>query len=306
MTKQLEHVKILVVGDIMLDKYVVGNVERISPEAPVPIVHVNEEYHTLGGCGNVVRNIRELGAQVDCLASIGSDADGQLVEDALSEIDCKHMLVRGSEETIVKERIITDERKVQMIRIDRETVKRVDPSLAIEAFKAGARLNYDIIIISDYAKGMITKGLMDFLKINQSAKIIVDPKPINGFLYSDTFMITPNEKEWAVMELTSQYSLKNVQYVLETKGRDGMILHDRNTNQKWPPLESEAVDVYNVSGAGDTVVAVMGICVSLGYPIVQSAIIANKCAAYVVTQSGTTTVPKQVFQNALEMFAPGD
>jgi len=303
--KDLEYVKILVVGDIMLDKYVVGNVERISPEAPVPIVHVTEEYYTLGGCGNVVRNIRELGAQVDCMTSVDTDSAGGKVLDELRKIGARSLVCYGSKQTTVKERIITDERKVQMIRIDKETVGEVDSTLAIETFRNNARLHYDIIIVSDYAKGMISKDLMKFLYASQDSKIIVDPKPINGFLYNDAFMITPNEKEWKAMQLTSQYNLKNVKFILETKGRDGMVLHDRSTDQHWP-LQSEEVDVYNVSGAGDTVVAIMAIFMSLGYPELQSAIIANKCAAYVVTQAGTTTVPKAIFKEALEMFVPGE
>ena len=299
--KDIEHVKVLVVGDIMLDKYVVGNLSRLSPEAPVPIVNVTEEYKTLGGCGNVVRNIRELGAQVDCLASIARDENGKKILDELERIGARSLCIYGSYQTTVKERIISDERQVQMIRIDRETTDQISDHRVIEAFKHAAREFYDIVIISDYAKGMITKGVMDFLHANQNADIIVDPKPINGFLYSDVYMITPNEKEWEVMQLASQYSLKNVKFVLETKGRDGMILHDIDLRQHWP-VESEAVDIYNVSGAGDTVVGVMGVCMSLGLPILQAAIIANKCAAYVVTQSGTTTVPKEVFKNALDTF----
>ena len=138
-----------------------------------------------------------------------------------------------------------------------------------------------------------------------TAKIIVDPKPIHGFLYNDAFMITPNEKEWGVMQLSSAYNLKHVKYILETKGKDGMVLHDIVEDQHWP-IQAEEVDIYNVSGAGDTVVAIMGICAALEYPMFQAAMIANRCAQYVVTQSGTTTVPKHIFQDALGMWKIGD
>ncbi len=299
--KQLEDIKILVVGDIMLDKYVVGDVTRISAEAPVAIVHAKEEYHTLGGCGNVVRNIRELGVQADCLASIGADIDGKLVEEELERIGAKNILVHGSKQTTVKERIIADQRKVQMLRIDREQVKQVDEYKLIRKFNDLGRDNYDIIIVSDYAKGVITKGLMDFLKTQQNAGIIVDPKPLNGHLYDNVFMVTPNEKEWKMIQVSSAYNWRNVKFVLETKGRDGMILHDKTTKQECP-IRSEPVNIYNVSGAGDTVVAIMAICISIGFAAVQSAIIANKCAAYVVTQPGTTTVPKNIFTKTLDMF----
>ena len=299
--KQKEHVKVLVVGDIMLDKYVVGDVSRLSPEAPVPIVHVKNEYYTLGGCGNVVRNLRELGAQVDCMASVALDHDGEKVLDELDRIGAKSLCSYGLQQTIVKERIIADERKVQMLRIDREEIKKVDSDKAIEIFEKYSRNNYDLIIVSDYAKGMISKEIMNYLKANVNADIIVDPKPINGFLYNDVLMITPNEKEWGIMELSSQYSLKNVRFILETKGKDGMILHDRVTDTGWP-VASQAVEVYNVSGAGDTVIAVMGLCLSMGYEPIQAAYFANACAAYVVTQPGTTTVPEKVFEAAFDMF----
>lgn len=293
--KQKEHVKVLVVGDIMLDKYVVGDALRLSPEAPVPVVHVKEEYYTLGGCGNVVRNLRELGAQVDCIAAVSSDSDGDKVAKELDRIGAKNLLTYDLKQTIIKERIIADDRKVQMLRIDRELNEQVDHEKAIEVFEKHSRYNYDIIIVSDYAKGMITKELMTYLKKNVDAEIIVDPKPINGFLYNDVLMITPNEKEWSVMELSSQYSLKGVKYILETKGKNGMILHERITHTSWP-VASTAVDVYNVSGAGDTVIAVMGLCLSMGYEPIKAAYYANLCAAHVVTQPGTSVVPEKIFR----------
>ena len=303
--KQTEHVKVLVVGDIMLDKYVVGDVTRLSPEAPVPVVHVRNEYYTLGGCGNVVRNLRELGAEVDCMASTSLDRDGEIVRDELDRIGAKDLCCYDMQQTIIKERIIADERKVQMLRIDRERNEPINADKAIEAFERLSRNNYDIVVVSDYAKGMISKELMQYLKENVKADIIVDPKPINGFLYDDVFMITPNEKEWGVMELSSQYALKQVKYVLETKGKEGMILHDRVRSQDWPITASDPVEVYNVSGAGDTVVAVMALCISMGIAPITSAAIANRCASYVVTLPGTSTVPRSIFDTALENILRG-
>jgi rfaE bifunctional protein kinase chain/domain len=304
--KQLKDVKILVVGDIMLDKYVVGDVSRLSPEAPVPIVNVKEEYYTIGGCGNVVRNVRELGVQVDCLASIGLDRNGEKIADELDRIGARYFPLYGSRQTTVKERIIADERKVQMLRIDREEINKVDDLKAIKSFKSGGENNYDIVIVSDYAKGMVTTGLMDFLKTQLNTNIIVDPKPPSGYLYGygNVFMITPNEREWKMMQAMSSCNWENIKFILETKGRDGMILHDQTEKQDWP-IPSEPVNVYNVSGAGDTVVAIMAVCISMGFHALQSAIIANKCAGYVVTQPGTTTVPKNIFMKALDMFNGG-
>jgi rfaE bifunctional protein kinase chain/domain len=294
---KIEDIQVLVVGDIMMDKYVVGKVERISPEAPVPIVKVTDEYDTLGGCGNVTRNIAELGAKVDCLASIGPDEDGLIIKGELYDIGARPLLFEGAERTIVKERIISDYRDVQMLRIDREEIKPVDPKLSINMFKTNRKVAYDIVIISDYAKGMITDGLMTFLKKELKCKIIVDPKPINRRLYDNVFMITPNEKEYMEMAIHSDPTLKNIEYILRTRGKHGMVLESKG--QEWN-IEAEPVEVYNVSGAGDTVIATMGVCLSLGLTPIQSAKIANKCANYVVTQPGTSVVPKNKYMTILD------
>lgn len=290
--KNPEDLKILVVGDIMLDKYIVGEVERISPEAPVPIVHVKDEYYTLGGCGNVVRNLVEIGANVTCLASIAMDPDGEKIKDDLDRLNVCDLVIYSSQETTVKERIIADERKIQMLRIDKENISQVNPEHAITILKQQTKDIFDMIIISDYAKGMITNELMDYLKTYHNAPIIVDPKPIHGYMYNDVYMITPNEKEWRIMQVSSQYLLKGVTYILETKGRKGMTIY---SSQESCNIPAEPVEVYNVSGAGDTVIAVMGVCLGMSYHPIDAAKIANKCAGYVVTQSGTSIVPKEIF-----------
>lgn len=297
--RQLEQTKILVVGDIMLDKYVVGDVERISPEAPVPIVHVKEEYSTLGGCGNVVRNLCEMGAKVDCLASIGVDLDGEIISQKLKDIGARPLLFYGMKQSIVKERIIADQRQVQMLRIDREQVLPIESKLPIDIFVRSCRDNYNMVVVSDYAKGMISSGLMTFLKHEQNADIIVDPKPQNGGIYNGVFMVTPNEKEWQQMMFSSAYTLNHVKFILETRGNKGMKIID-NTNDKTFEIPAEPVAVYNVSGAGDTVVAVMAACLSMDFDPITSAKIANKCAGYVVTQPGTSTIPKDKFIKNIE------
>jgi rfaE bifunctional protein kinase chain/domain len=299
--KNITDIRILVVGDIMLDKYIVGEVKRISPEAPVPIINVFEEYHTLGGCGNVVRNIRELGAQVDCLASVGRDIYSDMIFDELEKIGVKDLLIMGSKQTTVKERLIANHRHVQMLRVDRESTRVISPEKAINNFKKKCRDNYDIVIVSDYAKGMITMPLMDFLKNNQSARIIVDPKPQQGGMYNDVHMITPNEKEWESMQVTSNYVLDKVSYTLVTKGKRGMKLIRNDTNDFWN-ISAEPVEIYNVSGAGDTVIAIMAVCLSMGYNELNATYIANKCAGYVVTQTGTSVVPKNKFTQILSEY----
>lgn len=291
--KSLEEIKILVVGDIMLDKYVVGDVQRISPEAPVPIINVTDEYETLGGCGNVVRNLRELGCAVDCLASIGLDPDGAIIEDELKKIGVRPLLVTASRMTTVKERFIADHRQIQMLRVDREYIDLVNHHRLIDLMKERTRDNYNIVIVSDYGKGVVSYELMVYLKYHQNADIIVDPKPQNSGLYNGVFMITPNEKEWRDIR-TRPYHLQNIKFILETKGNKGMRLIE-NQRSIEHDIPSEDVPVYNVSGAGDTVIATMGVCLGAGLDVLTSAKIANKCAGYAVTQPGTSVVPKKIF-----------
>ncbi len=300
--KSLEDINILVVGDIMLDKYVLGEVERISPEAPVPIVHIHEEYCTLGGCGNVVRNIKELGAKVACLSSICNDDSGKKVLEKLIELDVAPLLIEDSETTITKERIIASERKIQMIRVDREVINDVNSRELISAFESGHSLSdFDIVVVSDYAKGVITNGLMAYLN-SSNCKFIIDPKPKNRNFYGYPFLITPNEKECKEMGGASGLILSGAKYVLETKGKRGMTLYD-NT-EHWDIIADE-VEVYNVSGAGDTVIAAMATCLSMGWNPLDSSYIANRCASYVVTKSDTSVVPKSKFMQILKNYKKG-
>ena len=303
MDPDLKDKNILVVGDIMLDHYVMGEVERISPEAPVPIVHVYNEYSTLGGCGNTVRNIRETGANVYCLASVGNDEYGREIMTLLDNIGAVQMLVLESKRTTVKERVIASERKIQMIRIDRETTTQINHKFPIDYLRE-TDVEYDIIVISDYAKGMITKELMDHLH-TLNVPIIVDPKPQNFKLYSNVFMITPNEKEWhEIVKLTFPNPPNSMDYILLTEGKEGMTLMD-NRDKSYTKIESTPVDVYNVSGAGDTVVSIMAVCLSMGWNPIDAAHVANRCAAYVVTQVGTSVVPKDKFWEMATNYKAG-
>jgi len=299
----LKDKSILVVGDIMLDKYIIGTVDRISNEAPVPIVHVKDEYSELGGCGNTVKNIRELGANVSCLASIGNDKYGKEIKNHLDKIGITSMLVIESKNTTVKERIIADERKIQMIRIDRETIKPVNPDSNIGALKKD-NFGYDLIVISDYAKGMITKKLMEYLH-KYKTRIIVDPKPKNFNLYKNVFMITPNKKEWEeIINLTFIKFPNSMDYTLLTEGSDGMTLID-NKDKTYTKIESDEVPVYSVLGAGDTVISIMAVCLAMDWNPIDAAYIANRCAAYVVTQSTTAVVPKDLFFKIVKDYRKG-
>jgi rfaE bifunctional protein kinase chain/domain len=293
--KTREEVKILVVGDIMLDKYIVGDVKRISPEAPVPIINVTHDYHTLGGCGNVVRNIAELGCRVDCIASVGVDIEAEIIQDELEKVGAIPKLIRDSRVTTVKERYIADHRKIQMLRVDREYIREVDSRRLIDHYKRTCKNDYDIIVVSDYAKGVISYEFLNYLKHAQHAPLIVDPKPSHITYYDDVFMITPNEKEWLEMEISSKTSLRNVEYLLVTRGQHGMALIDNNS-QDEKVIPADIVEVYNVSGAGDVVIAIMAVCLACGMSVLDSANISNKCAGYTVTQPQTCVVPENIFK----------
>ena len=300
--KQLEDIRILVVGDIMLDKYVMGEVERISPEAPVPIVHVHSEYCTLGGCGNVVRNIRELGPQVACLSSVGLDENGEKIIKLLKDLDVDPLIPSESKITITKERVIASDRKIQMIRIDREVIEDVDYGELIDILEDKNKIyDFDMIVISDYAKGVITSSLMEYINDNE-VKYIVDPKPRPRGFYGNPYLITPNEKEAEEMGGSVGITLSQSEYVLETKGKRGMTLY--GDEQYWN-IDADEVEVYNVSGAGDTVIAVMATALSMGWNPLDSAYIANRCASYVVTKPGTSVVPKNKFMRILKNYKKG-
>jgi rfaE bifunctional protein kinase chain/domain len=293
--KSIEDIRILVVGDIMLDKYVVGDVSRISPEAPVPIVHVNNEYSTLGGCGNVARNLAELGVQVYCCASTGPDAAQKEIYKQFDRLRIHNRLIYQNHITTVKERIIADDRQFQMLRIDREIATSVDEVRVTEVLKRWSDDPYDMILVSDYNKGMITMEVMDILR-SLNVPIIIDPKPCNGFLYERPLMITPNKNEWREMELDDECS---PEFVLVTEGKDGMTLYDYRQGKSKIKIPGKPVEVYNVSGAGDSVIAIMAICLCMDIYPDKAARVANDCAAYVVTQVGTSTVPKNIFMNSL-------
>lgn len=284
--KNLEDVNILVVGDIMLDRYIYGDVHRISPEAPVPVIKVTKEYYTLGGCGNVIRNIKELGANVTCIASVAKDGAGALVSDELYKLGVESKLITKSKTTTQKIRIVANAGDTQLVRIDREETDYINSeNVKIDGM-------YDVIVVSDYVKGMITADLMVRLK-RIGIPIIVDPKPKNIHLYKNVFMITPNRKEYDEICVSSEHPFTaGIRYVLRTLGKEGMELIDKEQTISIPSIP---INVYNVIGAGDTVVSIMATCVAIGIDVERAANIANECARYVVTQPGTSVVPRELF-----------
>lgn len=296
LVNNVEKVKVLVVGDVMLDKYVIGEVNRISPESPVPVVEVLEEFCTLGGCGNVARNLAVLGVETYCIAVSGMDDGRNELYSLFNKYNINgRMAMQKHRPTTIKERIISEHRQVQMLRVDREKRDDVNASkilMEINFLIKTQQIKPDIILVSDYNKGVITRDLMSKLeKIN--AKLIIDPKPEHQYKYKKCFAITPNEKEYNQMDIWENIGLKNV---IVTRGKNGVSI--KRVGVQIPGNE---VEVYNATGAGDSFVSVFSICVGLGLNVMTASKVANICAAYVVTKPGTSTVPKDIFKHAVEL-----
>ena len=308
--RSIERAKVLVVGDIMLDRYWFGDVERISPEAPVPIVSVNNSQERVGGAGNVALNVASLGGQCALLGVVGDDAAGAAVEHAASEAGIKHdFIVDQVAPTSIKQRIIS--RNQQLIRADFEG----DPgqksvSALLDSTRDKLR-DYDAIVLSDYGKGAL-KQIEKIIEVgkNSNTPIFVDPKGDDFSRYSGATMITPNLKEFELIsgrvrddadmehkakEIIERYDLQQLLITLSDKG---MKLFQRTA----PPIHSPARsrEVYDVSGAGDTVIAVMAMCLTSSIAPEDALRIANSAAGVVVSKLGTATVSMEELRAALE------
>ena len=292
--------KYLVIGDIMIDRYVMGSTERISPEAPVPIIDVKMQYDVLGGAANCASNIISLQdpGDVDIIGYIGDDNDGEIALDLLNK---EGINFRGwttkVKPTIVKERVFCNGQQMFRMDIEDKTELPFDRPL----FQTIDFDRYDYIIVSDYAKGVVSRRLMQYLA-PYNFKIIIDPKPENWGCYNPgVLLITPNEFEFN--QRTPE--LPPPQHMLVTKGKCGMTLYTNfPAGSGYVDIQGEEVENCEVIGAGDTVVAVIAVTLAMtGYEMVDCCRIANECAKYVVSQPGTATVPKEVWEAILAQYA---
>jgi D-beta-D-heptose 7-phosphate kinase/D-beta-D-heptose 1-phosphate adenosyltransferase len=300
----------------MLDEYLWGEVDRISPEAPVQVVAIQKEDFTLGGAGNVVNNAVALGATVFTAGVIGSGRNGQLLLKRFNElgVDTSLIIQEPHRTTTQKTRIIAANQHV--LRIDRETKLDISgPTLEKMIRLIEDKMpDIDVVLISDYGKGLITKSLLS--RVITSAKkhkkmIIVDPKGLDFSKYSGVSLLTPNKKEAALasgMEINNESSLEkaankilesiSLDHLLVTCGKDGMVLFKKS--KKPYRVRAKARQVFDVSGAGDTVLAVFGLALASGASIQNSVAIANTAAGIVVGKVGTATVSKQELASALK------
>ena len=285
--------KFLVIGDIMLDRYTIGEVKRISPEAPVPVVDVKYQYDVLGGAANCARNIASITGK-DTVDIIGyfdpMDDAGKSVQKLLKDEGIYFYLIGDNNRrpTTLKERIYSGNQP--LLRIDTEVTNPLNFINSIVGQTNFDLYNYDCIVISDYAKGVVTREFMDFFA-PYIDKIIIDPKPENWDLYpAGVLLMTPNKHEHMIM----RYKQPLPQFTLVTEGKDGMSLHSDQWSKAIP---TENVKNGVVVGAGDTVTAIMAVSLQRGVDMIRSAKIANACARYVVSQIGTAIVPKNVYED---------
>ena len=313
---RFDNCRLLVVGDLMIDEYVWGEVDRISPEAPVQVVSVKNEDYTLGGSGNVVNNLVALGAQVFVLGVTGTGRDGELLLNKLNDlgVDTRGVIQERSRPTTKKTRIIADHQ--QVLRIDRETKKEI----ALSTFKSLTTLaekiipGVDLILISDYGKGVISRSLIaDLVKIakNNNKLTIADPKGRAFEKYSGVSLLTHNSKEASLasgVEITDGKNItaagkiliekSGIERLLITCGKDGMVLFEPGCEPL--KISTKAREVYDVSGAGDTVLAVLGLGMAAGLQLKEAITLANTAAGLVVGKVGTATVSKRELLDALK------
>lgn len=300
-----KNIKIGVVGDLMLDDYIYGTVERISPEAPVPVVNVKEEKFVLGGAANVVNNLASLGAKTICFGVIGNDANGERLLGAFADkkIDVSGLIRDKERTTIVKRRIIGSNQ--QLLRIDWEDITPISTFLEYALLRnIESKIDeLDAVILSDYDKGVLTPMVAkEIVKMcRDRGKIVtVDPKPKNAMNYYGATSMTPNRKEAKEClgmeratnmeevgkELKEKLKLDNL---LLTRSEEGMSLF---IEDKIVNIPTFAKEVYDVTGAGDTVISVFTLAAASGVSWHEAAKIANTAAGVVVGKMGTSTVTK--------------
>jgi|YelNatPaOPRAMG01_1025707.scaffolds.fasta_scaffold12886_5 D-beta-D-heptose 7-phosphate kinase/D-beta-D-heptose 1-phosphate adenosyltransferase len=302
---------VLVVGDIMVDHFIWGKVSRISPEAPVPVVDVEEDGIMLGGSANVMNNIRALGGQVYGVGVVGPDEMGRRLLSELKkrEIDTEGIIIHPDRPTTIKTRVVAHGQ--QVVRFDRESRKEVLRSITEKMLLRIKELlpSLQVIVISDYNKGVVTRYLIAGIKKLVSEREImlcVDPKKVDFSFYQGADTITPNhhEAERAIgMEISNRRTLLKVgeeilkrygfRAALITRGEEGMSLFESGQPIVHTEFPADAKEVFDVTGAGDTAIGTFALAVASGASRKEAAYLANKAAGVVVGKTGTATVSRR-------------
>lgn len=294
-------VKVLVVGDVMLDRYWWGSMTRISPEAPVPIINLEKETFVVGGAANVAANIKGLGATPYLVGVIGKDQNGDVLKETLESVNIRaNSLVKISgRPTTVKTRIIAHQQQIG--RIDQESTQTLSPEDEEIVWQKCLELinKVDIVVISDYLKGLLSETFLLRLITTSnlsSKKILIDPKGKDYQKYKNATLLTPNRKE--AFEASQKSDVKaagdtlmsklDLESLLITEGEAGMTVFEKNVLPFQ--LNAMARHVYDVTGAGDTVIASLAVAMATGCDLKKAAEIANIAAGCVVEEVGTTSI----------------
>lgn len=292
--------KVLIVGDLMLDRYWSGGTGRISPEAPVPVVNVNNAEDRAGGAANVAVNVATLGAQVTLLGMCGNDENARILKERLQtyDINCQFFAVPGFD-TITKLRVMS--RNQQLLRLDFEKSFADANKQDLEKAFDNALDDVDVVILSDYAKGCLSNPQTLIARARAKGKrVVVDPKGSDFSKYAGATLITPNmdELRGIVGEVDSEKTLVEkantlksdlaLDALLVTRSEDGMTLFESDNTEFHLP--AKAKEVYDVTGAGDTVVSTLAVAMACDLPLQAACVLANLAASVVVGKLGTSTV----------------
>ena len=301
--------EIIVIGDIMLDHFVKGSVSRISPEAPVPVVNVEREDFVAGGAGNVAVNLAALGAKPTIISVLGDDANGIILKNFLENkgANIDHIVTDSTRPTTQKVRIIAE--RQQVVRVDRESKTRINKEVAAKCFAnfKEALKTAKGVIMSDYGKGMLSDyNIQDIIKACRAKNIpvCVDPKIDNFLKYKNITCMTPNTKEaWEGMGLPPKKDEKSIldlgknilrtlkaDSILITRSAQGMSLFEKGKTPKITTIKATAKEVFDVTGAGDTVISVLTLALACKANLKDASYIANEAAGIVVAKLGTATV----------------
>jgi len=304
--EQFSGKKILVVGDVLLDKYIIGSVSRISPEAPIPVVKVKEERYAPGGAANTATNVVALGGEATVVGIAGRDNERDILVKELEKRKIDFQLFEDGRQTIKKTRVLGQNQ--QLLRIDYEDTHDIDEKTESEIIKYLKRAmpEYDAVVISDYSKGMITESIAKVI-IENAKIVVVDPKPDHKGFYKGATLITPNNSEAASMAGASDGSdivdigkrlVEDMgSNILITRGERGMSIFEKDGAVHDIP--TKAKEVYDVSGAGDTVAASVTLALAAGAALKDACEVANHAAGIVVGKLGTAAVSQDELKSSM-------
>ncbi len=312
--------RVLVLGDVMIDNYVFGRNDRVSTEAPIPVFVQEKEERRLGGAGNVAMNLKALGSEVTLVSVIGNDQNGAFIIQLMREAGLtSDYVISSNRVTTEKKRII--ERSTQLIRIDKEETSHISEELSrslVESviFKLP---EIDVLIFQDYDKGVLTESLIKEVITNckeLSLPVIVDPKEGNYFNYSGTTLFKPNMREFEKAHrvqiqggdvngliITAQKCIQELDcdILLLTLSGDGLLIIDSDNSER---ISGVKINLKDVSGAGDTVIAVAALCLSIGLSVKLIGQIANEAGALVCEQYGVVSVNKEALMRRVAHLQP--